>query len=150
MREVLITFLVCLVIGAMINGSRPAVSHVPSSLQQEPVTPDTEDSSLVQPVTQASFDSEVLQSEKPVLVEFWATWCGPCKRMKPVVNEVAKEFEEQIKTVKIDIDAEPELATKFNVSGVPTMMLFKDGKMVTIMSGVTGKESLTEQINRVL
>ncbi|MBX9878386.1 MAG: thioredoxin [Candidatus Obscuribacterales bacterium] len=149
MRDALIAFFACLVIGAIINGSHgPAVSHVPESLQQSAAA--SRDADLVPAVTQASFDSDVLQSEKPVLVEFWATWCDPCKRMKPVVNEIAKEFEEQIKTVKVDIDAEPELAGKFNVNGVPTLMLFKDGKMVTIVSGVTSKETLAEQINRVL
>lgn len=149
MRDALIAFFACLVIGAIINGSHgPAVSHVPASLQQDASA--AEDSNLVPAVTQASFDSDVLQSEKPVLVEFWATWCGPCKQMKPVVDEIAKEFEEQIKTVKVDIDAEPELASKFNVNGVPTLMLFKDGKMVTIVSGVTSKETLAEQINHVL
>lgn len=149
MRDALIAFFACLVIGAIINGSNgTAISHVPASLQQDANA--AEDSDLVPAVTQASFDSDVLQSEKPVLVEFWATWCGPCKQMKPVVNEIAKEFEEQIKTVKVDIDAEPELASKFNVNGVPTLMLFKDGKMVTIVSGVTSKETLAEQINRVL
>ncbi|MBX9771152.1 MAG: thioredoxin [Candidatus Obscuribacterales bacterium] len=148
MREALITFLFALVIGAMINGSNgPAISHAPNTLQQE--TP-TEDSSLVSAVTQAGFDSEVLQSENPVLVEFWATWCGPCKRMKPVVDEIAKEFEGKLKTVKVDIDAEPELASKFNVNGVPTLVLFKDGRVVTTLSGVIAKESLAEQINHVL
>ncbi len=148
MREALITFLFALVIGAMINGSNgPAISHAPNTLQQE--TP-TEDSSLVSAVTQAGFDSEVLQSENPVLVEFWATWCVPCKRMKPVVDEIAKEFEGKLKTVKVDIDAEPELASKFNVNGVPTLVLFKDGRVVTTLSGVIAKESLAEQINHVL
>ncbi len=148
MREVLITFLFALVIGAMINGSNgPAGSHAPNTLQQE--TP-IEDSSLVPAVTQASFDSEVLQSESPVLVEFWATWCGPCKRMKPVVDEIAKDFEGKMKTVKVDIDAEPELASKFNVNGVPTLVLFKNGRPVTTLSGVIAKESLVEQINHVL
>lgn len=148
MREALITFLFALVIGAIINGSNgPAVSHAPNTLQQE--TP-AEDSSLVPAATQASFDSEVLQSETPVLVEFWATWCGPCKRMKPVVDEIAKDFEGKIKTVKVDIDAEPELASKFNVNGVPTLLLFKDGRVVTTLSGVIAKKSLTEQINHVL
>lgn len=148
MREVLITFLFALVIGAVINGSHgPAISQSPNSLQQE--TP-ADESTLVPSVTQANFDSEVLQSENPVLVEFWATWCGPCKRMKPVVDEVAKEFEGRIKTVKVDIDAESELATKFNVNGVPTIVLFKDGRAVTVLSGVMAKESLAEQVNRVL
>lgn len=148
MREVLFTFLFALVIGAIINGYHgPAISQSPNSLQQE--TP-AEDSTLVPAVTQANFDSEVLQSENPVLVEFWATWCGPCTRMKPVVNEIAKEFEGRMKTVKVDIDAESEIATKFNVNGVPTLVLFKEGRPVTVLSGVMAKESLAEQLNRVL
>jgi len=153
MREVLITFLVCLVIGAIINGSQgPVVSHFPSAnaLQQQEAVVSGEDSSLVPAVTEADFDSEVLQSESPVLVEFWATWCGPCKKMKPVVDEVAKEFEGRMKTVKVDIDSEPGLASKFNVNGVPTLILFKEGRTLTVLSGVIGKESLAEQINKVL
>lgn len=93
-------------------------------------------------ITSASFEKEVLSSELPVLVDFWATWCGPCKMLAPVIDEIAAEQEGQVVVGKVNVDEEPDLAAKFGVMNIPTVILFKDGKEVTRSVGLVPKQKL--------
>lgn len=98
-------------------------------------------------LTEGNFEKEVLQSEVPVLVDFWATWCGPCKMMAPVVDEIAKEVGEKIKVAKVDIDQNTNLATKYGVMSIPTFIVFKQGKAVHSSVGVQSKEDIMAMLS---
>ena len=100
-------------------------------------------SDLVKYVTDENFDAEVLRSSVPVLLDFTATWCGPCKALSPVIDRLASEFQGVLKVVKLDIDNSPNTPSQFRVRGVPTVMLFKGGKVVAQQVGLTSKENLT-------
>jgi len=94
-------------------------------------------------VTKDSFEAEVINSEKPVLLDFFATWCGPCRMLAPVLDQIAKETSD-IKVVKVDVDEEPELAAKYEVMSVPTLFAFKDGKIINQTMGVVPKQVLLD------
>lgn len=97
-------------------------------------------------VTDTDFENEVLQSDKPVVVDFWAEWCGPCKQLSPVVDEVAAEMKDAVKVVKVNIDEAPEAPTKYGVRGVPTLMIFKGGEVIDTRVGGMPKSQLQEWI----
>ena len=94
------------------------------------------------PITTADFETEVLSADLPVLVDFGAVWCGPCKMLDPLVEELAGEWQNKMKTVKIDVDQDPEVAMQYQVFGVPTLILFKAGQPVERMSGFKPKKQL--------
>lgn len=91
-------------------------------------------------LTTANFNNEVIESDIPVLVDFWATWCGPCRMLGPVIEELAEEYEGKVKVGKVNVDEEPALATKFDISSIPTVMLFKSGKVTETVVGYRPKE----------
>ncbi|MDE0771659.1 MAG: thioredoxin [Salibacteraceae bacterium] len=93
----------------------------------------------------ASF-TEIINGDKPVLIDFHADWCGPCRVLSPIIQEVAKAFDGKVRVIKIDVDKNATLADKFQIQGVPTMMLFKDGKSVWRQSGVLQKDEIIKQI----
>lgn len=95
-------------------------------------------------VTDSDFETEVINADGPVLVDFWAEWCGPCKTLMPIVEEVANEMGDKIKVVKMNIEEAPETPTKYGLRGVPTLMLFKGGKVVDTRVGGMPKTQLTE------
>ncbi len=95
-------------------------------------------------VSDASFDAEVLNSDIPVLVDFWAEWCGPCKMIAPVLNEIADEYAGKIKVCKVDVDANPEVPPKFGIRGIPTLIIFKGGNAEATKVGALSKTQLTE------
>jgi len=101
-------------------------------------------------LTKDNFKEEVLDSEKPVLVDFWATWCMPCKMIAPIVNEISNEYNGKCKVAKLNIDDAMEIATKFGVMNIPTIILFKDGKEFTRIVGVASKESILKKIEGAL
>lgn len=98
-------------------------------------------------LTKDNFETEVLKSEKPVLVDFWATWCPPCRLLGPVIAEIAEEQITSLKVGKVDVDEQKELVSQFNIMSIPTMILFKDGKVVKEILGYKPKEEILELIN---
>lgn len=101
-------------------------------------------------VSDRTFDTEVLQSETPVLVDFWATWCGPCKMIAPVLEEIAGEKDGKLKIAKLDVDQNPDSAQKFGVMSIPTLLLFKEGREVSRIVGYRSKNQLVQQLEKAI
>jgi len=101
-------------------------------------------------VSDATFDTEVLSSETPVLVDFWAEWCGPCKMIAPVLDEIAEEYDGKLKVVKVDVDANPEIPPKFGIRGIPTLIIFKGGSAEATKVGALSKSQLADFIKEVV
>ena len=97
-------------------------------------------------VTKGDFEEKVIKSKKPVLVDFFAAWCGPCQMMSPIIDELAKETEDKAEVYKVDVDRESDLANKFQVMSIPTIVIFKDGKIISQHTGVTKKEELIKAL----
>jgi len=101
-------------------------------------------------LTDDNFEEEVIKAETPVLVDFWAEWCGPCRMIGPVIEEIAEEFAGKIKVGKLNVDQNQGTAAKYRISSIPTLLFFKGGKLVEEMVGVQSKSKLVEVINKVL
>lgn len=101
-------------------------------------------------INESNFDNEVLNSEKPVLVDFWAPWCGPCKMVSPVIEELASENGDKIKVCKINVDENKEVASKYQVMSIPAIFIFKDGEIKDQLVGYLSKEELQERVNEVV
>ncbi|RMG42929.1 MAG: thioredoxin [Candidatus Dadabacteria bacterium] len=101
-------------------------------------------------VTDSNFQSEILESDTPVLVDFWAPWCGPCKSIAPVLEEIAKEFEGKLKVAKLNVDDNPSTPSNYNVRGIPNLIFFKNGEVVEQIVGAVPKEQLLQAINKVI
>ena len=97
--------------------------------------------------TEAGWDADVLKSEQPVLVDFWATWCGPCRQMTPIVDQLADEYAGKAKIGKLNVDENTQIAARYQVRGIPTMLLFKGGQLVASKVGATGKADLQKLID---
>ena len=98
----------------------------------------------------ASFEAEVVRETRPVLVDFSATWCGPCRKLEPVVHEIAGDYEGKLKVVRVDVDRAPNTAAKFAVLSVPTLLLFRDGAVRDQITGLVPKRAIAERVDKVL
>ena len=101
-------------------------------------------------ITDATFDEVVLKSDKPVVVDFWAAWCGPCKMLGPVIDEVSTDYEGKAVVAKIDVDANQEFAAKYGVRNIPTVLVFHNGEVVGRQVGVSPKKAYTDAIDALL
>ena len=101
-------------------------------------------------ITDATFEAEVIKSDIPVLVDFWAEWCGPCKIIAPIVEELANEMDGKVKFAKLDVDTNPKTATNYGIRGIPTMLIFNDGKPVDQVVGAVTKSVLKSRIDEAL
>jgi thioredoxin 1 len=100
-------------------------------------------SELIKHVSDSSFDSDVLKSDKPVLVDYWAEWCGPCKMIAPILDEAAKDYTGRLQIAKMNVDDNHDVPAKFGIRGIPTLMLFKDGQLAATKVGALSKSQLT-------
>jgi len=107
-------------------------------------------SELIQHISDASFEATVLNSKQPVLVDFWAEWCGPCKMIAPVLDEAATTYSGQLQITKMNVDENRDIPAKFGIRGIPTLMLFKDGQLAATKVGSLSKAQLTEFIDQQL
>jgi thioredoxin 1 len=105
---------------------------------------------LIKHVSDASFEADVLQSKHPVLVDYWAEWCGPCKMIAPILDEVATGYEGKLQIAKMNVDENRDIPAKFGIRGIPTLMIFKDGQLAATKVGAMSKSQLTEFINKQL
>ena len=101
-------------------------------------------------VTDTNFENEVLHSQSPVLVDFSATWCGPCKRLEPIVDQIATEYGDRIKVVKVDVDEARQTAARFAILSVPTLMFFRNGQVKDQFVGLLTKQALADRVEKVL
>lgn len=101
-------------------------------------------------ITDASFESDIITSGKPAMVDFWAVWCGPCRMVGPVVEEIASEYEGKAIVGKVDVDTNQEVAAKYGIRNIPTILFFKNGEVVDKVVGVVPKEQLVEKLNAIL
>jgi thioredoxin 1 len=101
-------------------------------------------------VTDANFEAEVIKSDKPVLVDFWAEWCGPCRMVAPIVEELAKEYNGTLKVGKMDVDSNPQVSMQYGIRSIPTLLVFKGGRVVEQVVGAVPKRILTEKVSKHL
>ncbi len=101
-------------------------------------------------ITESNFEAEVIQSDKPVMVDFWATWCGPCKMISPIVDQIATEMAGTAKVGKVDVDGNVGLANRFNIRSIPTLLFFKGGELVDTITGATSKDNILAHLKALL
>ena len=101
-------------------------------------------------ITDANFENEVIKSEIPVLIDFWATWCGPCKAIAPIVEDLAKDYDGKVKVGKVDVDDNQQTAIKYGIRSIPTLLIFKDGKLNSTIVGAVPKAQIVQKLSTVV
>ena len=159
MRRLLVSLLVLVVVAIVVLGVTTYVQRTrrpPSAPAARPAQPGKglekgKGKAMVEPIvgTAANFGAEVLESPVPVVVDFWATWCGPCRMVSPILDELANEYQGKVKVVKVNVDEERELSGKYQIQAIPTIMFFKDGKMVDRVVGAESKASLARRFDKL-
>lgn len=168
MKEVLISFIVALFIGAALNGlpketprstsTEPATSSTPNGTTtiaaddgSEPEVSDPQQSeSAIAETSQEKFATDVLDSKEPVLVDFYADWCGPCKQMAPVMAKIASQYEGRAKVMKVNIDRNPDLVSKYSIQSIPTFIIFKRGTAAETFAGSMPRADLSAALDKQL
>lgn len=164
MKEVLIAFVAALIIGAAMNGlsmfSQPEKQPQTSSTgaSEKPLLSDEDDGvpvqgldeTLVKEIGQDEFNATVLEASKPVFVDFYADWCGPCKQMAPVVAKLASQYDGRIQVFKVNIDKNPKLVAKYNIMSIPTFMIFKNGASAETFAGSMPRSELAAALDKQL
>jgi thioredoxin 1 len=107
-------------------------------------------SELIKHISDSTFESDVLQAGKPVLVDYWAEWCGPCKMIAPILDEVSETYKDKLQIAKMNVDENREIPAKFGIRGIPTLMLFKDGQLAATKVGAMSKAQLTQFLDQQL
>ena len=107
-------------------------------------------SDLIKHISDASFEADVLQAGKPVLVDYWAEWCGPCKMIAPILDEVSASYKDKLQIAKMNVDENRDIPAKFGIRGIPTLMLFKDGQLAATKVGALSKAQLTQFLDQQL
>lgn len=107
-------------------------------------------SELIREVTDDSFEQDVLKADRPVLVDFWAAWCAPCRMLAPTIEQIAQDFEGKARVVKLDVDDNAVTSARFNIKGIPTLLLFKDGEVKDQVVGATSRDNIARMINNQL
>ncbi|MFH1824540.1 MAG: thioredoxin [Candidatus Firestonebacteria bacterium] len=102
------------------------------------------------PLTDENFEDEVIKSKQPVLIDFWAEWCGPCKMIAPIIEELSKEYSGKIKVGKINVDENPAVSSRLGIRSIPTLIIFKDGEIMGQLVGVQSKEIIKEKVNSLI
>ena len=107
-------------------------------------------SDLIKHISDATFESDVLQADKPVLVDYWAEWCGPCKMIAPILDEVSESYKDKLQIAKMNVDENRDIPAKFGIRGIPTLMLFKDGQLAATKVGAMSKAQLVQFLDQQL
>lgn len=105
---------------------------------------------MAKSISDSNFHKEVINAENPVFVDFWASWCGPCKMLAPVIDEISKEYGDKVKFVKVNVDENPESANKYGIASIPTVMVFKEGSVVETLVGFRPKAALEQVVKKYL
>jgi thioredoxin 1 len=151
MKEVIIAFLIALVAGAFINGfaagGSSAVAPQPAMVEGSSVS---SSGVAIPEVSDATFDQEVLHSSTPVLVDFYMQTCAPCKEMEPVIQQVASDFGDKIKVVRLDVDSNPRVTAQYSVNTMPTFIVFKNGERGEAYTGIVPRDILAQTMNKAL
>lgn len=105
---------------------------------------------MITELTKSNFEQEIMLEQKPILIDFWASWCGPCKMVSPIIDEISEEYDGKIKVCKVNVDEEGILASEFAIVSIPTILLVKDGKIVERLVGVRSKDDFCDEIDKLL
>ena len=105
---------------------------------------------MITELTKSNFEQEIMLEQKPILIDFWASWCGPCKMVSPIIDEISEEYDGEIKVCKVNVDEEGILASEFAIVSIPTILLVKDGKIVERLVGVRSKDDFCDEIDKLL